>query len=484
MQGTVAAKYDGRLEVALDYARNSLSALFAVLVPIALYYSNSFWLKFSYTRENAIFEYFGFSAALVLIVNLIIDTKRAAQAKTGNLIPIVLFGLTAFTFLIWFSEYSVVSYDYSAYQTAVQALLKGQSPYGNSPAYIYPPLLAQVMFFTYKTVQWVSVRVFSTQMDSKEYLFLVFYIFQVIQYGLTLVSFGLTYLFARTLEHTKLTAALLVSLLFLANVPLFRNFRMNQVNLWILVVVLLAILFVDRFPILDGAAVALGTHIKLYPAIILLPWLLSKKWLAVFSAIFSGIAILVVQLFVSNGVNQWIDFTRYLQSMEMGVAFRNNSLHSLAQNLAHLVVPGNNPQALSSLVIVLTATLTLFMVVWIAVRCWQRTRAHSLTDQEKFLGNFMDAIILMFLISPSVWDHHLVAAIPIAIWAISVCPNRLIGLVGLGVVLLFWVPTFDVFFFSYVRLAGILMLMVAIPPERAFIPKVSFEQNFLRSFVR
>jgi hypothetical protein len=82
----------------------------------------------------------------------------------------------------------------------------------------------------------------------------------------------------------------------------------------------------------------------------------------------------------------------------------------------------------------------------------------------------------MFLVSPSVWDHHLVAAIPLAVWAATVRADQLVGIVGLGIVLIFWVPTFDVFFFSYARLAGIILLMVALRPEKSAIPAIPIEQ--------
>jgi len=456
--------------------RYGLSVLIAALLPIALWHIESDWLRFSYTQKNAIFEYFGFSASVALIANLIIDVKSAAKTSRDRLIPILLFGLTAFACLIWFSEYSAISYDFSAYQTSAEALLQGQSPYGHSPAYIYPPLLAYIVTFLYKTVQWISVNIFSTQLKPKEYFFLVFYLFQVIQYGLTLVSYGLAYLLARSLNHTKYSAALLVTLLFLANLPLLRNFRMNQVNLWVLIVLLLAILLADRNPILAGAMVAIGAHLKIYPLIILLPWLISRKWLAVTSAVLSGIVIFLAQVFIHNGWNHWVSFINYIQNVEQGEALRNNSLHSLAWNLSNLLLPRSNAQIVSTSTTLLVLGITALLVAWIVNRTLQRMRAPELTPRDQFLGNFMDTIILMFLISPSVWDHHYVAAIPLAVWAATVRIDQLVGLVGLGLVLIFWVPTFDVFFFSYVRLAGIILLMIALGPKKSVIPTIPIEQ--------
>jgi hypothetical protein len=458
------------------YARYTLSVILAALLPIALWYTDSDWLRFSYTQKNAIFEYFGFTASVALIVNLIIDIRSAAKTSRDRLIPILLFGLTAFACLLWFSEYSAISNDFSAYRTSAEALLEGQSPYGHSPAYIYPPLLAYIIAFMYKTVQWISVNIFSTQLKAKDYFFLVFYLFQVIQYGLTLISYGLVYLFAQSLNHTKYSAALLVTLLFLANLPLLRNFRMNQVNLWVLIVLLLAILLVDRNPILAGAIVAVGAHLKIYPLIILLPWLISRKWLAITSAVLSGIVIFLAQLFIHNGWNHWVSFLKYIQNVQQGEALRNNSLHSLAWNLSNLLIPNSNAQIVSTSATLLVLGITALLVAWIVIRTLQRMKTPELTPRDQFLGNFMDTIILMFLVSPSVWDHHLVAAIPLAVWAATVRADQLVGIVGLGIVLIFWVPTFDVFFFSYARLAGIILLMVALRPEKSAIPAIPIEQ--------
>jgi len=320
------------------------------------------------------------------------------------------------------------------------------------------------------------VNIFSTQLKAKDYFFLVFYLFQVIQYGLTLISYGLVYLFARSLNHTKYSAALLVTLLFLANLPLLRNFRMNQVNLWVLIVLLLAILLVDRFPILAGAIVAIGAHIKIYPLIVLLPWLISRKWLAIASAALTGIVIFVAQLFVQNGWKHWIDFFGYVQNIEQGEALRNNSLHSLAWNLSNLLFPRSNAQMVSTSTTLLVFGITALLVAWIVKRYMQRMKAPALTTRDQFLGNFMDTIILMFLISPSVWDHHFVAAIPLAVWAATVRIDQLIGMVGLGLVFIFWVPTYDIFFFSYIRLAGVILLMIALNPEKSVIPAIPIEQ--------
>jgi hypothetical protein len=458
------------------YARCGISAIIAALLPIVLWYTDSNWLRFSYTRYNALFEYFGFSASAVLIANLIVEVKSAQRSFKDRLVPILLFSLTAFAFLVWFSEYSVISYDFSAYQNSANALLGGRSPYGNEPAYIYPPLLVYLITFLYKTVQWISVNVFLTQMSTNEYFYLVFYLYQVSQYCLTLISFGLVYLFARSLNHTRYSAALLVTLLFLANLPLLRNFRLNQVNLWVLIVLLLAILLVDRYPVLAGAFVALGGHIKVYPLVALIPWLISRKWLAAASAVISGLLIFLAQLLLVHGWRHWVDFFSYLQNVERGVALRNNSLHSLAWNLAHLLLPGGGDQIKTTTTTLLTIGLTALAVAWITRRYWQRMKAPGLTDQDRFLGNFMDTIVLMFFISPSVWDHHLVAAIPLAVWAATVGIDQLFGRVGLGLVLIFWVPTFDVFFFSYVHLAGIILLLIALPPGKSSIPAIPIGQ--------
>ncbi len=95
----------------------------------------------------------------------------------------------------------------------------------------------------------------------------------------------------------------------------------------------------------------------------------------------------------------------------------------------------------------------------------------------------MDALVAIgLLISPSVWEHHYVLAIPIAIWAVATQGYDRPWQVSIGTFLIFCLPTFDVFPFSFHRITGLLMLLDATSPQR--LPIEAWLQNrklFLRT---
>ncbi len=113
---------------------------------------------------------------------------------------------------------------------------------------------------------------------------LVFYFYECMQFFLLILAYFLCYRFSIENGLKRLPAAVVVSILFVFNNALASTLKYNQVNLWVLNLALLAILLVDRYPVLAGVAVALGGHLKLYPFILLVPWVLTKQWRALASA--------------------------------------------------------------------------------------------------------------------------------------------------------------------------------------------------------
>jgi hypothetical protein len=69
-------------------------------------------------------------------------------------------------------------------------------------------------------------------------------------------------------------------------------------------------------------------------------------------------------------------------------------------------------------------------------------------------------------VSPSVWEHHYVLALPLALWAVALRGRDRPGLVALGIFLMLCMPTFDLYPLSLHRLAGMLMLLGLTPPRR------------------
>ena len=121
--------------------------------------------------------------------------------------------------------------------------------------------------------------------------------------------------------------------------------------------------------------------------------------------------------------------------------------------------------------------LNILIVAWFSLRVLKREKAYSelvkASDSSRsswneiyrLYGHSIDAIALGLLISPSVWEHHYVIAIPIALWAIVTRRWDRPWLVGVGTFLIFCLPTFDVFPLSHHRMIGLLILVYATSPN-------------------
>ena len=79
--------------------------------------------------------------------------------------------------------------------------------------------------------------------------------------------------------------------------------------------------------------------------------------------------------------------------------------------------------------------------------------------KARLLGHTMDALALMLLISPMVWEHHYVMMLPVYVWTITIVGRRKPWLVLAAGLLLFALPTFDLYPFSYHRLAGLILTL-------------------------
>lgn len=271
-----------------------LLGLAAILLPLLLQRLDLPIITYTYSREYLPFELFGLCGALALMAALYLEWRKRRNAPIEDKLPLILLLLVGLHFLILITEYSTKSGDYEDYQRAANAVLHGLNPYDGD--YLYPPLTAQTFALTYRLVAWTSGWLGASAATEEVLWNTVFYLFQCGQFFLILIAFVLCYLFARELGLPKIPASVLVGALFVFNSPLIRTLRHNQVNLYILDLLLLAILLLRRYPLLSGAAAALGGHIKLYPLILLAPWALGKKIAAVASTVISFFLILLLQI--------------------------------------------------------------------------------------------------------------------------------------------------------------------------------------------
>ncbi|MEZ4731858.1 MAG: glycosyltransferase family 87 protein [Caldilineaceae bacterium] len=250
--------------------------------------------------------------------------------------PLLLSLLVFFHFLALLRQHAARSWDYHCYEQAAQAIVQGLNPYGN--CYLYFPTPAQTLAWLYTVGAYGASLVITDGATKTAQLWdLVFYWYEAMQFLQLILAYALCYRLARRLGLAQGRAGLLVAGLFLFNNPLLATLKHNQVNLWVLNSILLAMLWLPRAPLLSGLCVAFGGHVKIYPLILLLPWILTRQWRALGGAALGMVGVLLVQTKGGQDWQLWQAFLAFAGAFPQGTLFRDNSLHSLVYNsIGHL----------------------------------------------------------------------------------------------------------------------------------------------------
>ena len=424
------------------------------------------------SREHQILELLGFSAPLAIgAAAYLIIGRNPPRTASGMLIA----GLPFLVMLFYAHAVSDVtdkSWDYLCYENAAKMVLTGGNPYSaaESYRYIYPPLVAQSLAFAYRAV-YGTLEVLGVHKRPEAIWAVVFYFYECAQLLLIGWIYSLITKLARRLGIPPLTASLLVAALFLFNVPLLRTVRFEQVNLWILLSWLLVLLYSQTWPLLAGLAVGVGVNIKLYPAIMLGPLAACKRYWAVAASVIAILLLVVAQ--ARFGAN-WTIWQQFLGVPKQSFStFRDNSLFNLVSSTCRATL-GTHPSRLIKGIVVALAGV---VILWFTRRFFQRERLFTkaygsapdgAAREFRFQGHYMDALALSLLISPLVWEHHFVMAMPVVVWAAATVGERRPWLVIIASVLMLAIPTFDVFLFSFHRLAGLLLLIHATAPTAIY----------------
>lgn len=463
--------------IRLEAARLLASGVLAVALPLVLQALPFAWVRSTYGGQYQIFELFGLCGFLFVAYNGAVDARRLRGRGAIELVPVLLFAAVALHWLFIISEYSWKAADFESYEVGAKALLAGASPYPGR--YIYPPLLAQLLGWTVVAVSRLGASL-GTAVSAESAWSLVFYFYQCAQYFAILLAYRLSQRFARRLGFSVLAASGLVATLFVLDNPLLRTVRHNQVNVFVLITVLGGILWLERRPWASGLLVAAGGHLKLLPFALALPWVLTRKWRAVVAVAVGTIGIAALELLAGLPQDVWTAFLDYLPNAERGLALRNNSLHSLLANVisaAGMVSPAETVEATAARLRDAAApavlVVTLLVLAWFGVRIRshlreRRSRLTSLSADAYLSGALaMEMVGVMLLLSPSVWEHHFVLAIPLTLWVTALRGKDRPLAVFVAAVLVFCVPTFDLFPLSYHRMTGLVMLLLLASPANS-----------------
>jgi hypothetical protein len=298
----------------------------------------------------------------------------------------------------------------------------------------------------------------------------VFYIHQCLQFFMASLAYILSLRFAERLGFPKWEGLLIVSGLFLFNYPLIRTFSLNQVNLYVLDALLLALLVIVQSPFLAGIAISVGALIKVFPSTLVAPLLGTKNWKALLGVIGGVLAAVLL----GGHLSIWRQFIRFYLSFpverESSLWLRNSSLLSFTRNLIQLL---GLPETITLPIFLLIA---IGVLAWMVVRFYRREQIFKKlepalpAEMYRHFGHLIDFSVLSLLLAPSAWDHHFVITIPFALWALALQGHEKPVQTGIGIASIFFMPAFNVFPFSYLRLWGVIYLLWLTPPSIIFNP--------------
>ncbi len=453
---------------------------FAVFVGIFLWSRDWEVVRLASTKQKEdLFGLFAFCVFCVMTFALYLDVRARDRLSAGELLLLGLPYLVGLIFLAQTTELSFGSWDYDQYEAAFRAIAEGGDPYLGT-RYLYPPLFADMMAFVFR----IGLRFFSyVGMDKSAWVF-VFYVHQASLLYFLLLSYFLSFEFAKQIGLANLRSVILVSVIYLFNVPVLRTLSNNQVNFYILASILLVLVLLRKYPFIAGLAAAVGGMIKIYPFALSAPMVLLKKWRAIFGLFAGSLLVIFFETNFFRNFELWRQFINFYRSFPVeqeSLLFRNSSPMSfLRSTLGFLNLPDTILRAVFVCVVASVG-------VWYLFRFLQRERMavpdgalRMDTDFFRMTGHMLDFSVISLLIAPSAWEHHYVIAIPLAIWTFTLRGRDAFLQTTIGTALVFALPVFNVYPFSYLRMAGLLILLLLVSPkniEKTFSISVHAKKN-------
>ncbi len=384
--------------------------------------------NFSLTLSTVVIAWLLIGSILVLLERRIV--------KRENLTLIAGFYFVAFLYLNFLRERPLYG-DVAVYIEAAYDLVTGQ-PVGTR--YLYPPFFA------------TCLRPLLYQGDAYVEAFLT-----VLNYFSLLLLYMLLYATLIRYGFSRNLAALLVFVSLAVNVPVLRNFGYVQVNTHIANLILLSLLLSGKNVFLSALALSLAFHMKTSPLVLVLAFIVAKqwKWLIWFILISSAITGLTILL---NGAECYQYYFTNIGSIlnTEGATFRDNSIDSFVRATSGVL--GVKLPAMRVVIMAVKAGVTL-VTVWLMVRVVSRRVFYEGGQgNASILNSFVVLLFLMVLLSPLIWAHHLVLVIfPFLVLLGSLSRPLEWILYFAAYCMVFLIPTFDFYPFSYKILAAIII---------------------------
>jgi hypothetical protein len=373
----------------------------------------------AYRQLPDVFAVFAVSASAAMAVAAWFELgKQPRPLSPERAVTIVCGFLTGFYFLAIVSSGNARAGDYACYENAARALLAGRNAYGG--CYLYPPPMAQVMAHLHEGLAWAAAAT-GASVPGDSIWDGIYFLYQCAQFALVCAAFVLCYRFARIAGLNRAGAAVATTFLLVLNGPMLRTLEERQVNLWVLDLIVFGLIAASRYPFVSGWAISLGTLIKLYPAALIVPALLGRvsRIVVGFAA---GLVVTAALLAWGGGWRAWFEYAAAAASFPQQALPRNLSINGF---FAQVVQIGSAAGLARSAVVhvsvsILQLALKAALGVWFAIRFFRREkryRAGAVDETARLFENALDILALTLLVSPVLWDHHLVLTAPIALWA-------------------------------------------------------------------
>jgi hypothetical protein len=376
-----------------------------------------------------------------LFIGLLILLSQFPRFAKRHAPFIIVFVVIGFAYLNAIREpHQVVYGDFRAYFLAAVDMTRGQAiQQMPDRLYLYPPLLATLLspFVSFGLDRLVTA-------------------FHLSNYLAILLHSLLLYLVLQRYRFSRELAAVAILCILIANVPISRTLIYHQVNIHVANLILLSLLLYEKHNLLSALSLTLAVHLKVYPLLLLIPFVLRKEWRWCFWFVFAQLIIVLLTSLI-NSVTYYGQFFSQVTAVSEH-ALRNVSIDSFVYNTMRLF--RIYPRGWDKLLIVAARVLLAAAILTIYFRLVHRSIFSTRSNQEIF-NSYVILPVLMLAISPSIWSHHFVFLIPTMLIVFCCLREPLEWWLYLAAyVLIFLVPVYDIYPVSYHRLFAILLLVV------------------------
>jgi len=448
-----------------NMARFTLLYWAAVFAGILLWTRDWEFVRLASTKQQEdLFGLFAFCVFCVITTMVWSDIRQNGKVTIEKIILLGVPYGDSLSFLSQTVELSFGSWDYQQYEDAFRAVVNGSNPYAGT-RYLYPPLFADLMAFVHR----IGLRFFSYLDFGKSAWVFVFYIHQASLLYFLLLNYFLSIEFAKLIGIKEIQGLLLASALYLFNIPVLRTISNNQVNFYILTSILLVLILVWEYPFMAGVAAAVGGLIKLYPFALSFPLFFMKRWKALAGIVVGSFVIIAVETKFFLDFELWKQFFNFYLSFPVeqeSLLFRNSSPMSLIRSTFGFL---GLPEAFLRLAFI---GILISVFIWFGVRFYQRETIKPLDSADfmpldvfRGVGHLLDFSVISLFIAPSAWEHHYVIAVPLGIWVFALRSRDALMKSLVALVLVFVLPVFNIYPFSYLRMVGLIMLLILVSPK-------------------